>query len=93
MDGVTYVGTGSTTTGAGCTLIPQTDDGHPADFYPYFSTASSRDRGDHHGNRSGTFVWQLGTTIPGVTTNDFGKNAGYGSLLANPYLIFGGGGA
>jgi hypothetical protein len=79
-------------TGAGCTLIPTDDEGQPALFYPYFSIAASRDGGDHHGDRNGTCVWQLGSTIPG-TTNDFGKNAGYGSLLANPYLIFGGGGA
>jgi hypothetical protein len=26
-------------------------------------------------------------------TNDFGRNAGYGALLANPYLVFGGNGA
>jgi hypothetical protein len=69
-------------TGAGCTLIPNTDDGNPAQFYPYFSIARSE---------SGC-VWQLGSTIPG-TTNDFGKNAGYGSLLSNPYLVFGGHGA
>jgi len=37
-------------------------------------------------------VWQIGGRIPG-TTNDFGKNAGYGSLLFSSYLIFGGGGA
>jgi hypothetical protein len=78
-------GTCDRTTGAGCTLIPQTDDGTPAAFYPYFSYVKS-------GNPR-TCVWQFGTTIPGVTTNDFGKNAGYGNLLGNPYLIFGGGGA
>lgn len=27
------------------------------------------------------------------TTNDFGRNARYGALLANPYLAFGGNGA
>jgi hypothetical protein len=69
-------------TGAGCTLIPLDDEGQPAQFYPYFSIASSPTQ----------CVWQFGSSIPG-TTNDFGKNAGYGSLLANPYLIFGGGGA
>jgi hypothetical protein len=70
------------TTGNGCTLIPLTDDGAPAEFYPYFSIANP-----HH---SGC-VWQFGDTIPG-TTNDFQKNAGYGSLLPLSYLIFGGGG-
>ncbi len=85
------------TTGAGCTLIPLTDDGQPAQFYPYFSIAAShsaRDRFvgfDGHGGRGGC-VWQFGATPPGTTT-DFGKNAGYGTLLFNPYLVFGGGGA
>jgi hypothetical protein len=68
-------------TGAGCTLIPQTDNGQPAQFYPYYSIAAS----------ANSCVWQLGSTIPG-TTNDFGKNAGYGTLLPLHYLIFGGGG-
>jgi hypothetical protein len=70
------------TTGANCTLIPMTDDGKPAAFYPYFSVASSADR----------CVWMLGAQIPGAT-NDFGGNAGYGTLLSQSYLILGGGGA
>ena len=36
--------------------------------------------------------WQLGGAIPG-TTNDFGKNAGYGTLIHPRYLVFGGHGA
>jgi hypothetical protein len=70
------------TTGAGCTLIPTTDDGTPAAFYPYFSITSA----------GGGCQWQLGGAIPG-TTNDFGKNAGYGNLLPLTYLVFGGGGS
>ncbi len=70
-------------TGAGCTLIPQTDQGTPAPFYPYFSIASSKKAGCQ---------WQLGAKIP-KTTNNFGGNAGYGSLLGSTYLVFGGGGA
>jgi hypothetical protein len=35
----------------------------------------------------------LGNDIPGQTTNDFGQNNQYGSLLFLDYLIFGGGGA
>ncbi len=85
------------TTGAGCTLIPLDDEGQPAAFYPYFTNAVSqghRNGFSGHGfDEHGQCVWQFGTSIRGVTTNDFGKNAGYGSLLANPYLIFGGGGA
>ena len=75
-------GTCNRTTGAGCTLIPMADNGKPALFYPYYSIAASHDG----------CVWQLGSTIPG-TTNDFGRNSGYGSLLKSTYLVFGGGGA
>jgi hypothetical protein len=70
-------------TGQGCTLIPTTDDGTPAAFYPYFSIANSP---------SGQCVWQFGDSIPG-TTNDFGKNAGYGNLIKPTYLTFGGHGS
>ncbi len=73
-------------TGAGCTLIPTTDDlgpsGHPepAVFYPFYSTA----------NRGGGCVWQEGSHIPG-STNDFGQNAQYGTLLNLTYTTVGGG--
>jgi hypothetical protein len=68
------------TTGAGCTLIPTTDKGTPAAFYPFF-TASQH----------GSCTWGFGNDRPGVTS-DFGRNAQYGSLLASTYLVFGGGG-
>ena len=72
------------TTGAGCTLIPTTDDGQPAAFYPFFSTL--------HGNGQGHGCqWAFGNDLPGG--NDLGRNAQYGSLLSSSYLIFGGGGA
>ena len=70
------------TTGAGCTLIPTTDDGQPADFYPFFTNATVR----------GVCNWQFGNSIPG-DIREFGKNAQYGSLLPLDYLAFGGGGA
>jgi hypothetical protein len=69
-------------TATGCTLIPTTDDGVPASFYPYFSITGG----------PAACVWQLGGAIPG-TTNDFGKNAGYGTLIHPRYLVFGGHGA
>jgi hypothetical protein len=69
-------------TGAGCTLIPTTDSGTPAAFYPFFSTVSA----------GGTCNWGFGNSLPG-NTNDFGKNSQYGSLLSEAYLIFGGHGA
>jgi hypothetical protein len=71
------------TTGSGCTLIPTTDDGQPANFYPFFSTGTVRSQ----------CTWLLGNDIPGLTTNDFGKNNQYGSLLPLTYLAFGGHGA
>ena len=64
------------TTGVNCTLIPITDDGTPADFYPFYSI----------GQRGGQCMWTLASDIPGFTTNDFGKNAQFGSLLSLEYL-------
>jgi hypothetical protein len=70
------------TTGAGCTLIPITDDGDPAQFYPFFTTTSV----------AGTCTWQFGNDTPGETAN-FARNAQYGTLLSSTYLRFGGGGS
>jgi len=79
-----FGGTCNGRTGQGCTRIPKTDDGGaPADFYPFFST-------QQHGEQC---VWALGNVNPGVTTNDFGKNAQFGDLLFLTFLRFGGHGA
>ena len=73
-------------TGAGCTLIPTTDDPaagggfEPAVFYPFYSTTGS----------GSSCMWQLGNHIPG-STNDFGQNAQYGTLLNTTYTTVGGG--
>ncbi|MGZ6364613.1 MAG: hypothetical protein ACXWPS_01475 [Ktedonobacteraceae bacterium] len=67
-------------TGDGCTLIPNTDDGLPAAFYPFFSIRSV----------GGQCVWQIGNHIPG-SKNDFGQNAQYGTLLNLTYTTVGGG--
>ena len=69
-------------TGVGCTLIPTTDSGEPAQFYPFFTNTAVR----------GSCTWQFGNTTPGVT-RDFGQNAQYGSLLPLTYLRFAGGGS
>jgi len=66
-------------TGAGCTLIPQTDLGTPANFYPFYTTT----------NTSSGCVWQFGNDIPGETS-DFGQNAQYGTLLQLDYTNPGG---
>jgi len=64
----------------GCTLLPATDDGAPADFYPFYSTP-----------KSGPCKWQIGGAIP--DSNLFGQNAQYGTLLAQLHLRTGRGGA
>jgi hypothetical protein len=73
------------TTGAGCTLIPTTDKGTPAAFYPFFSALHPRGRGND-------CLWAFGNDLPGAST-DFGGNAQYGSLLTTASLVFGGHGA
>jgi hypothetical protein len=72
-------------TGAGCTLIPTTDKGTPAAFYPFFSAVQPP-------AARNSCLWAFGNDLPGQT-NDFGRNSQYGSLLATTYLAFGGGGA
>jgi len=74
-------------TGAGCTLIPTTDKGTPAVFYPFYSAFQNGVPGAGGGCR-----WAFGNDLPGATT-DFGRNAQYGALLSTTYLAFGGGGA
>ena len=69
-------------TGAGCTLIPTTDSGTPAQFYPFFTSTQIQ---------SGC-TWQFGNDTPGETSN-FGRNNQYGTLLSSTYLRFGGGGS
>jgi hypothetical protein len=78
-------GTCNTLTGAGCTLVPPTDDGQPAAFYPFFSITSS--------HQPGGCKWFIGNVVPGQTANDFGGVSQYGTLFGQPYLIFGGHGA
>ena len=67
-------------TGVGCTLIPTTDDGASAAFYPFYSITSQGSEG---------CVWQLGNHIPG-SSNDFGQNNQYGQLLTLSYTGLGG---
>ena len=66
-------------TGAGCTLIPLTDDGTPAVFYPFYSIT----------NTKAGCVWRLGNHMP-QSVNDFGQNAQYGTLLGLAYTGLGG---
>ena len=84
-----FAGSCNVLTGAGCSLLPPTDDCFgpngtppcaPAAFYPFYSIQ----------NVNGQCVWQLGNHIPG-SLNDFHQNAEYGTLLAIPIVLQGGG--
>jgi hypothetical protein len=67
------------TTGAGCSLIPLTDEGTPADFYPFYTT-SRTDTG---------CMWSMANDgIPNMIS-DFGRNQQYGSLLSQNYTTKG----
>jgi hypothetical protein len=66
-------------TGVGCTLIPTTDQGQPAQFYPFYSTTKV----------GGHCYWQFGNDIPGMISN-FGQNGQYGTLLQQSYTQQGG---
>jgi hypothetical protein len=82
------------TTGVGCVNPPMTDDGVPATFYPFYSSAQSDTSG------GGCTGWIFGDDIGAnpvngsseFTLNDFGKNGQYGPLYLQTYLIFNGGG-
>lgn len=65
-------------TGTGCTLIPTTDDGTPAAFYPFYSITFSR----------GDCRWEEGANLP--HSFNFGGNAEYGNLLTLTYTGAGG---
>jgi hypothetical protein len=67
-------------TGAGCTRVPLTDDHTPAAFYPFFSS----------GHALGGCAWTIGRTVPGFTTDDYGKTTQYGPLLKLGYTTAGG---
>jgi len=71
-------------TGARCVKPPLTDDGVPADFYPFFSTATGY---------GAACAWAFGNDIPTHTVSDFGKLDQYGALLRLTYPLFGGLGA
>lgn len=67
--------------GQGCTIIPLTDDGFPAVFYPFFSM----------GQFQKDCSWMIGNHMPG-SKNDFGQDNQYGQLESVTYTNFGGGG-
>jgi hypothetical protein len=75
-------GTCNIFSGVGCALLPTTDIGTPANFYPFYSIRKI----------NGQCVWQLGNHIPG-SSNDFRQNSQYGSLVQSTFTAFGGGGA
>jgi hypothetical protein len=67
-------------TGVGCTLIPQTDSGGPATFYPFFTDTKVG---------GGGCRWQFGNDIPGQIS-DFGQDGQYGTLTQLDYTNKGG---
>jgi hypothetical protein len=67
-------------TGVGCTLIPQTDEGVPAQFYPFYTTTLKG---------GGGCKWQFGNDIPGEISN-YGQNSQYGQLLQQSFTQQGG---
>jgi hypothetical protein len=69
------LGTCDNSTGAGCSIIPPTDDGTPAQFYPYYTT----------GTALGGCAWTVGQNYPGFSTSDYGAHHQYGHLLAVAY--------
>lgn len=83
----------NTSTGAGCTLVPPTDDGQPASFYPFYSITGGGFGGRAAGNRQGGCRWFIGNRVPGLTATDFGGVTQYGTLYGQQYLVFGGHGA
>jgi hypothetical protein len=68
-----------TSTGNGCTHIPITDNGSPANFYPFYTTTNS----------SIGCVWQMGTSKNSHSYG--GENHTYGPLYKNSYTTVGGG--
>jgi hypothetical protein len=64
----------------GCRRFPLTDDGAPAQFYPYFYTTGVNG-----------CTWAEGTDDPGLTVNDFGKQRQYGSYDRGVYYTQHGG--
>jgi hypothetical protein len=64
----------------GCTVPPVTDEGTPAQFYPFF-----------YATRVHGCTWGEGTDYPGLTVNDFGKLAQYGSYDTGVYYTGAGG--
>ncbi len=55
-------------------MLPVTDDGTPARFYPYFYTT-----------HLAGYTWGEGTDAPGLTANDFGKLIQFGSYDLGVY--------
>jgi hypothetical protein len=64
-------------TGDGCTILPFTDEGEPAEFYPFFSIHQD----DSHCH------WLFGNDVPGETTRDFGGIDQYGSLFPLAFQV------
>jgi hypothetical protein len=71
-----YGGSCNRSTGAGCTIIPKTDDGAQAQFYPYYTS----------GHALGGCAWTIGQSVRNFTTRDYGRNNEYGQILPVTYI-------
>ncbi|HEY7127897.1 MAG TPA: hypothetical protein VH540_28465 [Ktedonobacterales bacterium] len=67
--------------GTGCTIVPLTDEGVEATFYPFYSI----------GNLGNQCYWAFGNDIPGFSRNDFGKDNQYGTILLRNFQLPGSG--
>jgi hypothetical protein len=74
-------GTCDPTTGAGCTYLPTTDQGTPAEFYPFYTTSKT----------STGCMWSAGNDGIPHEISDFGGHTQYGPLLSQNYTTPGGG--
>ncbi|HXP18676.1 MAG TPA: hypothetical protein VN840_03410 [Streptosporangiaceae bacterium] len=91
IEAADFGGTCSTVTGVGCTLTPPTDDGQPIAFYPFYSITSTHDHSVAKDGEGGC-RWFIGNDVPGLTASDFGGVSQFGTLFAQQFLAFGGGG-
>ena len=62
----------------GCS-VPPLGPGNAPTFYPYWSLTSSQGLNGLSVDKAGSCAYNFGNTIAGVTTNDLGKDAEYGS--------------
>jgi hypothetical protein len=66
-------------TGAGCTAPPAASPSNASPFYPFWTLTNTQGLNGLSVAKTGACVWNFGNDISGLTQNDFGKSAQYGS--------------